>query len=75
MAIYQNVTFGVLGDKDTPKFGLPTIEDNVTIYTGAVVVGNITLHEWCVIGANSFVNMDVEAYSVVAGLPAKEIKN
>lgn len=54
--------------------GVPTIEDNVTIYTGAVVVGNITLHKGCIIGANAFVNKDVESNCLVAGIPAKKIR-
>lgn len=73
--IYQNVTTGAAYEKfDDSNNGLPTIEDDVVIYAGAVVVGNITLHKGCVIGANSFVNKDVEAYTVVAGAPATTIK-
>lgn len=73
--IYQNVTLGSSGSKDEIECEIPTVEDNVTIYAGAVVVGNITLHEGCIIGANSFVNNDVAPYTIVAGLPARKIKN
>lgn len=53
---------------------MPIIEDNVTVFPGAVITGNIILHEGCVVGANSFVNKDVEAYTVVAGASAKQIR-
>lgn len=51
-----------------------TICDNV--WSGANVVFNygITIHNNAVIGANSFVNKDVEAGTVVAGSPVKFIR-
>ena len=63
---YQTVTLGA-------KRGLPTIEDNVTIYPGSVVVGGVLLNKGCVIGANSFVNKDVPMNEIWAGVPAKKI--
>ncbi|MBR3943100.1 MAG: hypothetical protein IKJ55_07050 [Clostridia bacterium] len=66
--VYQSVT---LGSKNS---AIPTILDDVTVYTGAVVSGNVILNNGCVVGANSYVDKSVDAYSVVAGLPAKEIK-
>lgn len=66
--IYQNVTVGV----DTS--GRPNICDNVTIYPGAVVVGEICLNNNCVVGANSFLNKTVDEGTTVAGVPAKRIK-
>lgn len=66
--VYQGVTLG----KD--KSGIPTIQDDVTIYPGAVVVGGILVHSGAVIGANSFVNHDVPENTVVAGAPAKIIR-
>lgn len=49
-------------------------EDN--IWGGANVTYNhgIVVHSNSVIGANSFVNSDVEEYAIVAGTPAKVIK-
>lgn len=72
--VYQNVTLGSGRGKNSYN-NVPVIEDNVTVFPGAVITGNITLHEGCVVGANSFVNKDVEAYTLVAGIPAKKIKN
>ena len=72
--VYQNVTLGTAGRKDSPRAGVPTICNNVTVFTGAVVAGNIILHDGCIIGANSFVNKDVEANTMVEGCPAKVVK-
>ena len=65
---YQGVTLGA------GKNGIPLVCDNVTVYTNAVVVGNITLNNNCSIGANAFVSKDVPENSVIAGIPAKIIK-
>lgn len=51
--IYQQVTIG--GAKE----GAPTILDNVTIYAAAVIIGNITIGNNVVVGANATVFRDV----------------
>lgn len=66
----QNVTIGRKGNDK----GVPVIQDDVYIATGAVIVGEITIGKGATIGANSFVNKDVPAHAVVAGVPAKAIK-
>lgn len=69
VTIYQGVTLGANhGD------AVPIIEDDVTIYPGAVVVGEIILHKGCTVGANSYVAHDVDENTVVAGAPAKRIR-
>ena len=54
--------------------GKPTILDNVTVYTNSVVCGDITLHDGCFVGAQSYLDKDVEEGVYVAGVPAKIIK-
>lgn len=71
--LYQNVTLGGKKNHKTNKMEYPTIEDDVTIYTGAVVMGNITIGKGAIIGANSVVNKDVLPHSIVAGNPARRI--
>ena len=44
------------------------IGDNVTI------LGGVKIGDGAIIGANSFVNKDVEPYVIQAGIPAKKIK-
>ena len=68
LTIYNNVTIGQ-NHGDYPKIG-----DNVTIYPGSVIVGKIIVGDNVIIGANSFVNKDIENDSVVAGNPARIIR-
>ena len=53
----------------------PVIGNNVSIYTGAIVIGNITISNNAVIGAGSVVVKDVPENAVVVGNPAKIIKH
>ena len=62
--IYPHVMIGRVSED---KGGYPCIGDNVTIYTGAVVVGPIRIGDDVVIGANTFVCQDVKAGGVVKG--------
>ncbi len=61
---YQNVTVGRSG---MGSDNYPTIGDNVTIYSGAVVAGNIHIGNNVTIGANTFVNKDIPDNCTVVG--------
>ncbi len=50
------------------------IEDNVWLATGVIVLAGITIHENSVVSAGSVVTKDVPANCLVAGVPAKKIK-
>lgn len=63
LTVYQNVTIG-----DSGK-GYPTIGDNVTFCTGAIVLGPICIGDGAIIGANATIVKDVPANSVI--VPAK----
>lgn len=65
---YQGATLGA------NKGGIPTVGDNVTVYTNAVVVGNIHLGDSCTVAASAYMDKDVPDNAVVAGIPAKVIK-
>lgn len=67
--VYQGVTLGAGG-----QGGVPVILDNVTVYTGSVVVGDITLNSHCRVGANSFVARSVPEHVTIAGNPAAIIR-
>jgi serine O-acetyltransferase len=56
------------------SIGVPVIGDNVYISTGAKVLGDITIGNNCVIGANAVVISNVPDNTVAAGVPAKVIK-
>ena len=61
-----------IGYKDDGK--PPVIRNNVTISCGAVVLGDITIGDHAVIGANAVVTKDVEPGAVMGGVPARRIK-
>lgn len=65
--IYQNVT---LGDKNG---GRPQIGDNVRIYSGAKILGAISIGNNTIIGANAVCIEDVPANSIAVGVPARVI--
>lgn len=50
------------------------IGNNVTIFTGAKQVGNITVGDNAIIGANRLVTTNVELNSTYAGILAKRVK-
>lgn len=51
------------------------IEDNVMIGANAVVIEGVHIGQGAVIAAGAVVTKDVEPYTMVAGMPAKFIKN
>ena len=65
--IHQGVTFG---DKNG---GRPTLLNNVTVFAGACILGNITVGNNAVIAANCvcFINVPDDNYAI--GVPAKLI--
>jgi len=67
-SIFQQVTI------EYTRKGCPTIGNNVSIYAGAKVLGNINIGDNAVIGANAVVVKDVPANAVVVGNPAKIIR-
>lgn len=68
--IWHNVTVA----KDRSGGSSPTLGNNVKVYTGAVVIGNIHIGDNAVIGASSVVLKDVPANCVVVGNPARIVK-
>lgn len=66
--VYQNVTVG-----DSGK-GYPTIGNNVTICTGAIVLGPIHVEDGAIIGANATIVKDVPANSVIVPMRNRIIK-
>ena len=65
LRLYHGVTLG-----DGARPGQPRLGDDVTIGTGASVLGGVTIGDRVVIGAHSVVTRDVPDDSVVIGSPA-----
>jgi serine O-acetyltransferase len=66
--IWQNVT---LGSKGSETKVYPYIKSNVKIFSGAQILGSVTVGENSRIGAFSLVLKDVPANSTAVGIPAQ----
>ena len=51
------------------------VEDNVWIACGAIILPGVTIRKGAIVAAGAVVNKDVEAYTIVGGVPAKFIKS
>ena len=51
-----------------------TIEDDVWVGANAVILPGVTIGEHCVVAAGAVVTKDIPPHSLVAGVPAKVIK-
>ncbi|WP_138206937.1 serine O-acetyltransferase EpsC [Haloimpatiens lingqiaonensis] len=71
VTLYHGVTLGGTG-KDKGKRH-PTVEDNVTIGSGAKVLGPILIGEDAKIGANAVVLKDIPKGATAVGIPARII--
>ena len=67
--VNQGVTIGYTNDTDCP-----TIGDEVTIYAGAKILGDVHIGNNVIVAANAVVVKDVEDNCVVGGVPARVIK-
>ena len=54
--------------------GKIVVKQDAWIGTGVVVAPDVEIGEGAIVGANSFVNQNVPAYSFVGGVPARKIK-
>jgi len=72
VTLYQGVTLGGTGFATGKRH--PTVQDNVTIGSGAKLLGPITVGHGAKIGANSVVITDVPANSTVVGNPGHVVR-
>jgi serine O-acetyltransferase len=78
--IYQGVTLGAksfpLDEDGNPIKGIPRhpiVEDDVTIYSGATILGRVTIGKGSVIGGNIWITSDVPQGTQVTQRPPKQI--
>lgn len=68
--VNQGVTIGYTNNNDCPTLG-----DNVTVYCGAKVLGDVHVGNNVIVAANAVVVKDIKDNCVVGGVPAKIIKD
>ncbi len=72
VTLYQGVTLGGTGFETGKRH--PTVQDNVTIGSGAKLLGPIVIGHGAKIGANSVVVRDVPPNSTVVGVPGHPVR-
>jgi serine O-acetyltransferase len=72
VTLYQGVTLGGTGFQRGKRH--PTVEDNVTIGSGAKLLGPITVAHGAKVGANTVVIDDVPSNSTVVGNPGHPVR-
>jgi serine O-acetyltransferase len=72
VTVYQGVTLGGTGFVTGKRH--PTVEDNVTIGSGAKLLGPITVGHGSKIGANTVVIHNVPPNSTVVGIPGHPVR-
>ena len=68
--IGQGITIG----GKSKKYQVPKIGNYVYISAGVRIIGNVTIGNNVIIGANSVVTKDIPNNCIVAGIPAKILK-
>lgn len=71
--LYKNYIKYPLG-KETKKGFSAEIGNDVWIGENVTILGGVTIGDGAIIGAGAVVVKDVEPYSIVGGVPAKEIR-
>jgi serine O-acetyltransferase len=72
VTIYQGVTLGGTSTARIKRH--PTIEDSVTIFSGAAVLGPVTVGRHSRVGAGSVLVTSVPPHSTVVGIPGRVVK-
>lgn len=67
VTLYKGVTIGEVSEGRHK--GVPVIGDDVTVYSGASIVGNAHIGNRCIIAPGAYVNFDVPDDSLVLGNP------
>ena len=71
---FCTISHGVTLGNKRPGGKSPTVGNNVYISAGAKILGEISVGDNCIIGANSVVLDSMPANSIAAGIPAKIVK-
>jgi acetyltransferase-like isoleucine patch superfamily enzyme len=70
---HDSVRWALSGGKEAAKLGKVLVGNCNYIGSQSVIISGISIGSHCVIGANTFVNRNIEDYSIVVGSPARKI--
>jgi len=73
--IFNGVTLGNKDTTQTSHGNQPHLGNDVLVSTGAKILGPVKVGDHVVIGANSVVIKDCRSHTVVAGVPARVVKD
>jgi serine O-acetyltransferase len=71
VTIYHQVTIGSASIKNSNTLPRPVIGDDVILYVGSKILGDIKIGKGVVVGANSVVLKSIPDYHIAYGVPAK----
>jgi serine O-acetyltransferase len=72
VTLYHGVTLGGKSLESVKRH--PTIGNNVVLGAGSKIMGNISIGDHSMIGANAVVTKSLPPHSVVGGVPARSLK-
>jgi serine O-acetyltransferase len=72
VVLLQHVTLGgrypyQSSERTDPEKVDPILNDGVYVGPGAKILGNVTIGEWSIIGANAVITIDLPPYSIAVG--------
>jgi serine O-acetyltransferase len=71
--LYNNCTIGVRRYGEESSHLSPTIGNNVTLYTGSMILGEVNVNNSVTIGAHSIVLTDLTTPGTYVGTPASSL--
>ena len=71
VTLFQGVTFGVKSWHPDAITKFPRVGNKCYFFTGAAVLGDVTIGDNCIVGAHAVVTGDLPAGSLALGIPAK----
>ena len=70
---HDSVMWALSGGRSPAKQGKVIVGNCNHIGSQSVIISGVSIGSHCIIGSNTFVNRDVEDYSIVVGSPARKI--
>jgi len=71
VTLFQGVTFGVKSWHPDAITKFPRVGNKCYFFTGAAVLGDVTIGDNCIVGAHAVVTSDLPDGSLAVGIPAK----